>query len=190
MGVGDRESGVEGFKNENIETAAEKAWRDQTRGVLIREAVQEHSSGADRIRFLPDAHQLKIQVRDRAPTLPACWRRTCSMIFMARQWRRTRDPRVWTIRNVRYLLWRGARGIPSFNMLFLPQGSFQSTWVTYFPVWELSVWLLRREVLLVWRGADRPECGILSHSHYSLHLSSDFHPRIRVTQKGLFNYSK
>lgn len=45
MGVGDRESGVEGFKNENIETAAEKAWRDQTRGVLIREAVQEHSGG-------------------------------------------------------------------------------------------------------------------------------------------------
>lgn len=59
MGVGDRESGVEGFKNENIETAAEKAWRDQTRGVLIREAVQEHSGGGRQDTISPRCSSTK-----------------------------------------------------------------------------------------------------------------------------------
>lgn len=62
---------------------------------------------------------------------------------------------------------------PSFQFFFRQHES------QYLPVWELSVQLLGgRFTGLAW-----PEWGILPDAHYSSHLSSDFPPWIRVTQK-------
>lgn len=100
------------------------------------------------------------------------------MVLIVRQWARTHDLRIWRIRNLRYSLW-GAREIPlsvCFSSLF--KVLFNQLKSQYFPIWQLSVWLLRKE-------AAKPECGVHSHSHYSLPLSSDFHPRIRFTRKCL-----
>lgn len=90
------------------------------------------------------------------------------MVLIVRQWVRTHDPRIWIIRNLRYLLW-GAREIPlsvCFSSLF--KVLFNQLKSQYFPIWEPSVWLLRKEVLLHWPVAAKPECGVHSHSHYSL----------------------
>ena len=138
--------------------------------VLITEVVDEPGAGGQG-RVSSDEHQFRAQeVRDPRSTLPPCWRRTDSTAFTARQWMRTGDP------GDEALTLRRSQGnspfqdaFPSFQVLFCQHES------PYFPVWELSVRLLRTEVLL---AGCRSEWGVLP-------MPTTPHTSLRTSLQGL-----